>query len=58
MSWLCSTRGRFEKCLRDVSIGKSERTKALGKRRLRWEDNIKGGLKIYMCVNWIKYVVL
>jgi hypothetical protein len=44
MSGTCSTHGRDEKCLK-VLVRKPEGKKQLGRRRRRWEDNVRMNLR-------------
>jgi len=48
MGVACSAYGREERCTQ-VSVGKPEGKKPLGKFRRRWEDNIKMNLQEVRC---------
>jgi hypothetical protein len=52
MGGTCSTYGRDEKC---IVVGKPEVKRALGRRRRRWQDNIRTDLREiwWEGVDWI-----
>jgi hypothetical protein len=54
MGWSCSMHGEKRKACR-ILVGKPEGKRPLGRRRCRWEDNIKMDLREIGCgcMDWI-----
>ena len=55
MGWACSTYGERRGVYR-ILVGKTEGKKPLGRRRCRWEDNIKMDLQEVGCggMDWLE----